>query len=100
MPEKRQVSVRCPSQRCVRNKEESTRGSSKREGWQRGNEPICYGINNTRPRKRKSRLTKSPGLLLIGPILNEMRPFKNSKLYKEIYGRPDDGVVSRNTYIS
>lgn len=34
MPAKRQVSVRCPSQRRVRNKEESTRGSSNREGWQ------------------------------------------------------------------
>ena len=35
VPAKRQVSVRCPSQRCVRSKEESTRGSSNREGWQR-----------------------------------------------------------------
>ena len=72
VPAKRQVSVRCPSQR----------GSqSNREGWQRGKEPICYGINNTRPRKRKSRFTKSLGLLFIGSILNEIQPFKNSKIY-------------------
>ena len=81
VPEKRQVSVWCPSQRCVRNKEESTRRSSNREGWQRGNELICYGINNTRPRKRKSRFTKSLRLLFIGSILNEIQPFKNSKVY-------------------
>ena len=72
VPAKRQVSVRCPSQR----------GSqSNREGWQIGKEPICYGINNTRPRKRKSRFTKSLGLLFIGSILNEIQPFENSKVY-------------------
>ena len=40
-------------------------------------------------RKSTLRLAAFSSLLFIGRILNEVQPFKNSKIYKEIYGCPD-----------
>ena len=33
--------------------------------------------------------TKSPSLVLIDPVLSEIQPFKDVKIYKEMYGHPD-----------
>ena len=41
-------------------------------------------------RKCTPSFTKSPSLVLIDPILSEIQPFKNVKIYKEMCGHPDD----------
>ena len=48
-----------------------------------GYESVYSGINNMRHtvRKMKPRFTKSSSLVIIGPILNEIKPFKTSKMY-------------------
>ena len=46
---------------------------------------------------RKSRLGKFSSLAFIGPRLNRVQPFKNSKIYLEIYSCPDG--VSGNPYM-
>ena len=50
---------------------------------------IYYGI------KCRLSFTKSPSLVLIGPIESEIQPFENVKFYTELYGHPDAARTQR-----
>ena len=66
-------------------------------GWVRGSllwdkQPETHIV-----RKSKLKLATISSLVFVGPILDDMQPFKNFKIFQEIYRRQDD--VSGSPYI-
>ena len=49
-----------------------------------GYESVYYGINNVRSTESER---GNGDLAFIGPLLREIQPFKNSKIYQEMYER-------------
>ena len=58
-----------------------------------GHESVNYGI-------RLTQFTKFPSLVLIRLVLTEIQPFKNVKIYKEMYGHRTKRPVAIHFFVN